>query len=75
MVTGVAAMLKSYFPNLTMLQIKEAMLSSAKSFKGIKEIKPGSEELVDFGTLSVTGGVIDVSAAVKACMKMEAAKK
>lgn len=75
MVTGVAAMLKSYFPNLTMLQIKEAMLSSAKSYKGTKEIKPGSEEIVDFGTLSVTGGVIDVSAAVKACMKMEAAKK
>jgi subtilisin family serine protease len=75
MVSGVAAMLKSYFPTLTMKEIKEAMLSSAKSYKGTKQTLPGSEELTDFGSLSVTGGVIDVSAAVKACMKMEKEKK
>jgi subtilisin family serine protease len=74
MVTGVAAMLKSYFPTLTMLQIKEAILSSAKSYKGTQQMMPGSEQMVDFGTLSVTGGVVDVSAAVKACMKLEAKK-
>ncbi|HLP54396.1 MAG TPA: S8 family peptidase [Fluviicola sp.] len=74
MVAGVAALLKSYFPTLTMLQIKEAILSSAKSYKGTQQALPGSEQAVDFGTLSVTGGVVDVTAAVKACMKMEAKK-
>lgn len=74
MVSGVAAMLKSYFPKLSMLEIKEAILSSAKSYKGTKQSLPGSEELVDFGTLSVTGGVVDVSAAVKKCLEMEKAK-
>ena len=74
MVAGVAAMLKSYFPTLTMLQIKEAILSSAKSYKGTQQTLPGSEQKVDFATLSVTGGVVDVSAAVKACMKLEAKK-
>jgi cell wall-associated protease len=75
MVAGVAAMLKSYFPTLTMLEIKEAMLQSAKSYKGTKQVVPGTEELKDFGTLSVTGGVVDVNAAVKACMQMESKKK
>lgn len=75
MVSGVAAMLKSYFPELTMLEIKNAILSSAKSYKGTKQFIPGTEQLADFGTLSVTGAVVDVSAAVKACMKAEASKK
>jgi subtilisin family serine protease len=71
MVAGVAAMLKSYFPTLTMFQIKESILSSAKSYKGTQQTLPGSEQKVDFATLSVTGGVVDVTAAVKACMKLE----
>lgn len=75
MVAGVAALLKSYFPNLTMNEIKDVMLKSAKSYKGVKEIKPGTEEKVDFATLSVTGAVIDVNAAVKMCLALEKKKK
>lgn len=75
MVAGVAAMLKSYFPSLTMLQIKEAILSSAKSYKGSQQAMPGSGSMGDFGTLSTTGGIVDISAAVKACMKMESSSK
>lgn len=74
MVSGVAAMLQSYFPTLTMKEIKDIMLKSAKSFKGTKQMKPGSEELVDFATLSVTGGVINVKAAVKMCLALEKQK-
>lgn len=71
MVAGVAALLKSYFPTLTMNQIKDAMLKSAKSYKGTQQIIPGTEEKADFAKLSVTGAVIDVNAAVKLCMEME----
>lgn len=67
MVSGVAAMLKSYFPSLTMKEIKDIMLASAKSYKGKMVEKPGDQSQVDFGTLSTTGAVIDVTAAVKMC--------
>jgi len=75
MVAGTAALLKSYFPSLTMLEIKDAILSSAKSYAGTQQTLPGAETTTDFAKLSVTGGVVDVNAAVKACMKIEAKKK
>lgn len=75
MVSGVAALLKSYFPEMSMNEIKDVMLKSAKSYKGVQQYKPGSEEMVDFGTLSVTGAVIDLKAAVKMCLAIEKSKK
>lgn len=67
MVSGVAALLKSYFPSLSMKEIKDIMLASAKQYKGTMIPAPGTGSSVDFGTLSSTGGVIDISAAVKMC--------
>ncbi len=67
MVSGVAALLKSYFPSLTMKEIKDILLASAKKYKGTMIPAPGTGTSVDFGTLSTTGGVIDVAAAVKMC--------
>lgn len=67
MVSGVAALLKSYFPSLTMKEIKDIMLASAKQYKGTMIPAPGTGSSVDFGTLSTTGGVIDIAAAVKMC--------
>jgi len=74
MVAGVAALLKSYFPSLTMLEIKEVMLKSAKSHKGTQQIVPGTDQKADFATLSVTGGVVNVLNAVKMCMELEKTK-
>ncbi len=76
MVAGVAAMLKSYFPELSMKEIKGAILSSATSYAGTMELMPGSrEEQVDFAKLSVTGGVVNVYAAAKECLRIEKSKK
>ncbi|MFA7274353.1 MAG: S8 family peptidase [Crocinitomicaceae bacterium] len=75
MVSGVAAMLKSYFPTLTMDEIRTVILTSGKSYKGEQEIQPGSENMVDFGTLSVTGSVVNVKNAVAACKVLEKSKK
>jgi cell wall-associated protease len=75
MVAGVAAMLKSYFPTLSMSEIKKVMLESATSYKGKQQILPGSEDMVDFAVLSVTGAVINVKTAVKMCKKLEKSKK
>ena len=74
MVAGVAAMLKSYFTTLSMKEIKDIMLKSAKSYKGTQQFKPGSEELVDFSSLSTTGAVVNVKNAVKMCMELEKSK-
>ena len=75
MVSGVAAMLKSYFPEMTMKEIKDVILSTATSYKGTMQVKPGTEaELIDFGKLSVTGGVVNVYSAVKECLRIEKEK-
>lgn len=63
MVAGVAAMLKSYFPTLSMSEIKGIILSSGTKYKG------------DFEQLSVSGKVVNVYNAVKACQKLENSKK
>ncbi len=74
MVSGVAALLKSYFPKLSMKEITEVMLKSGKSFKGTQQLLPGSEEMVDFAKLSVTGNVVNVKNAIKMAKKLEKSK-
>lgn len=76
MVSGVAALLKSYFPEMTMKEIKDVILATATPYAGTMQVKPGTDmEEVDFGTLSVTGGVVNVYAAVKECLRLEKEKK
>jgi cell wall-associated protease len=74
MVAGVAAMLKSYFPTLTMKEIKNVILETGTSYAGKMHIQPGGDEEVDFATLSTTGKVVNVKNAVKACKALEKAK-
>jgi subtilisin family serine protease len=74
MVSGVAAMLKSYFPEMTMKEISDVMLSTATSYKGVNQIHPETKELTDFADLSVVGGVINVKNAVSKCLKIEKSK-
>ena len=62
MVAGVAAMLKSYFPSLSMSEIKSIILSSGTTYKG------------NFQNLSATGKVVNVYNAVKSCQKLETSK-
>ncbi|MGB0428402.1 MAG: S8 family peptidase [Flavobacteriales bacterium] len=70
MVAGVAALLKSYFPSLSMKEIRSIILETAVECK--KEvIKPGSkEEMVDFRTLSREGAVVNVYKAVERCIEL-----
>jgi subtilisin family serine protease len=65
--SGVAAVLKSYYPNLTPQQIKKILIkSSIKDYKGKKVLKPGSkDELVEFENLGKNAGTINMYEAVK----------
>jgi subtilisin family serine protease len=64
MVAGAAAMLKSYFPSLSMWEIKTILLQTSTRYK-------------DFGfpMKSVTGGIVNLKSAVKACQKAAKSKK
>lgn len=58
-VSGVAAVLKSYYPNLSARQLKEAIISSARQYPGLMvKVKSGPKEL--FSNMSKSGGVIDL---------------
>jgi len=62
--TGVAALLLSYFPSLTAEQVKDILLQS--SFKpDIMVNRPGSKVQVRFSSLSVSGGIVNAYNAVK----------
>ena len=60
MVAGAAAMLKSYFPALSMKEIKEIMYSTSTKYPKVE----------GFADKSVTGGVVNLLKAAKACKKM-----
>jgi subtilisin family serine protease len=65
-VAGVAALLMSYFPNLTATDTKRIILESSTRLTNQMVAKPGEGGgMVKFGDLSVTGGVVNVYAAVQ----------
>jgi len=72
---GVAALILEYYPKLTAAQVKEAILASATPLKGLMVYKPGTHELVDFTTLSKTGGVVNAYKALEYASKMKGERK
>lgn len=75
MVAGVAAIIRSYFPDLTADQVKDVIANSAVK-QTRKVIKPGTEdEKVDFSTLSKSGGTVNVEKAVELATKTVGKKK
>jgi len=75
-VSGVAAMLMSYFPNLSAADVKRILLESATRYADQRVLRPGAEagERVTFGSLSSTGGIVNAYAAVKLAEQMSATK-
>jgi cell wall-associated protease len=71
---GVAALLRSYFPELTAVQVKEILMQSAIPIKD-KVTQPGSGKLVSFSELSVTGGVVNAYKAVELAQQTKGKKK
>ncbi|MFN7116972.1 MAG: S8 family peptidase [Saprospiraceae bacterium] len=63
-VAGVAAVLRSYNPKLTARQVKDIIMQSVTPVKE-KVYKPGTDELVPFSQLAVTGGYINMYKAVE----------
>ena len=62
-VSGVAAMVWSHYPDLSAVEIKELLMSKARSYPELLVKNPTTpEDLVPFSTLSISGGVVDAEA-------------
>jgi subtilisin family serine protease len=75
-VTGVAALLLAYYPDLTAAELKRIILESATRYADTKVLLPGSTsgQKVPFGTLSATGGIVNAYAALKLAEQTHGAK-
>ncbi len=73
-VSGVAAVLLSYFPDLSTRQIKDIIMNTSTPITG-KVKRPGDGELVSFSTLCKTGGVINMYDAVKQASQTKGKRK
>jgi subtilisin family serine protease len=75
MVAGAAALVKSYYPEFSAIQIKDIILSSVSSdYRKQKVFLPSKEEeskpkkaKAKFGKLSATGGLLNVYNAMQLC--------
>ena len=73
MTAGAAALIKSYYPDMTAVQIRNILISSVSlRFKREKVILPSKNEdkkpkKVKFGKLSSTGGLLNVFNALNLC--------
>jgi len=71
-VTGVAALLMSYFPDLTAIQVKDILRESTRKFDNLNVLKPGSTtEKVSLKELSISGGLVNAYEAVKLAISIK----
>jgi subtilisin family serine protease len=74
-VTGIAALILEYYPDLSAGQVKQAIMESATPMKGTIVLKPGTKEKVDFTTLSKSGGIVNARKALEIASKMKGERK
>ena len=62
---GVAALLMSYFPELSAVEVKDILKKSTRKFDNLKVTSPGGKGNIKFSELSNTGGLVNAYEAVK----------
>ncbi len=71
---GVAAIIRSYYPELSAVQVKGIMEKSSVKQEG-EVYKPGTTEKVSFSTLCTSGGIVSTTNAVAMAETTKAARK
>ncbi len=75
-VAGVAAAIRSYYPELSAVQVKDLLMSTTTMTTNAKVKVPGDDEnLVPFTDLCVTGGVVNAYEAAKKAEKVKGKRK
>jgi len=69
---GVAALIMSYFPDLSAADVRQILVDSAVRYADAEVGRPGDGETVRFGTLSVSGGVVNAAEAVRLALERTA---
>lgn len=73
-VSGVAALLKSYFPELTAVQLRDLLVSTSRTYPKLKVLMPDSDysptKLVKMNKISRTGGVVNALDAAEKALKL-----
>jgi cell wall-associated protease len=64
LVAGIAALTLSYYPNLSAKQLKYVIEKSSQQ-PAYKVKKPGTDEMVNLGDISKTGGLVNAYEAIK----------
>jgi len=73
-VAGIAAVLRSYYPALTAKQVKSIIMESSTPHN-VRVKRPGSDEMIGFSSLSVSGGTVNLKSAVQLAAKTKGKKK
>ncbi len=76
-VSGLAALIMDYYPNLTPSDVRRIILASVNNYSGQMVVRPGppdQAQKVSFGTLSVTGGIVNAYNALKMAEEMSNGK-
>jgi subtilisin family serine protease len=74
LVAGVAALTLEYFPNLSAKQLKYVIEKSAQ-VPDVKVKLPGSDDMVNLGDISKTGGIVNAYEALKLASTLKGERK
>jgi subtilisin family serine protease len=74
-VSGVAALIMAYHPELTAADVRRIILETVTPLGDRMVVRPGTEdEMVRFGELSVTGGIVNAHAALRRAAEVAATR-
>jgi subtilisin family serine protease len=74
-VSGLAALIMSYYPNLTAADVRRIIVSSVSKHTDQMVTKPGTDsEKVPFGALSVSGGIVNAYNALRMAAEVSGGK-
>ncbi len=74
-VAGIAGLILEYYPTLSARQLKQVILQSATPLTGTMVLKPGTEDKVDFTSLSKTGGIANAYRALQIAATLKGERK
>jgi subtilisin family serine protease len=75
-VSGIAAILMAYYPELSAADVRRIILESATPLRDRMVFRPGADgELVRFGELSATGAIVNAYNAVRLAEQLTAASR